>query len=162
MMTRILSSLALVLALTAPAFAQTDIALGGLSADPSAPLEITADSFSVDQSTQSAVFDGNVVIGQGGLRIAAGRVEVTYDSASGDIAQLTASGGVTFVTETEAAEAAQAEYDLQTGLLTLTGNVLLTQGPSALSAERMVVNLTTNSAQMEGRVRTVFQQQGDN
>jgi len=42
--------------------------------------------------------------------------------------------------------------------LTLTGDVLLTQGASALTAQRMTVNVDTGVAQMSGRVRTVFQQ----
>ena len=147
--------------LAAPAPAQTNVDLGGLTADPTAPVEITADSLTVDRETGSAVFAGNVVIGQGAMRIAAGRVEVAYDDASGDIRQLSASGGVTFVTGTEEAEAQAAAYDLTSGQLTLTGEVLLTQGPSALSAERMVVNLTDGTAQMEGRVRTVFRQDGN-
>lgn len=143
------------------AFAQTDIALGGISADPSAPVEVTADSLIVDQDSRSAVFTGNVVIGQGELRIAAGEVRVIYDEATGDIGQLLASGGVTFVTATEAAEAQNADYNLTTGFLTLTGEVLLTQGGSALSADSMTVNLADGTARMEGRVRTVFQQDGN-
>lgn len=144
-----------------PAMSQTDIALRGLAADPDAPIEITADGLTVDQDSRSAVFAGNVVIGQGELRIAAGRVEVIYSDETGDIARLNASGGVTFATPNEAAEAADAVYDLGTGLLTLTGDVLLTQGSSALSADRMIVNLVEGTAQMDGRVRTVFGQTGE-
>lgn len=144
---------------SSPLVAQgTNITLGGIHADPSAPVEITADSLTVDQESGTAVFSGNVVIGQGDLRLSAGHVRVVYAEATGDIAQLIASGGVTFVTSTEAAEAANADYNLTTGELTLTGSVLLTQGASALSAERMVVNLTDGTARMDGRVRTVFQQ----
>ena len=144
-----------------PAFAQTNINLGGISADPSAPVEVAADNLTVDQDTGTATFAGNVVIGQGDLRLSAGSVDVVYSAETGDIARLRASGGVTFVTATEAAEAASADYDLVAGTLTLNGNVLLTQGASALSAERMTVNLTTGSAQMSGRVRTVFSQGGN-
>lgn len=153
--------LALILALwPVLAAAQTDITLGGLNADPGAPVEVAADSLSVDQDSGRAIFAGNVVIGQGEMRIAAARVEVVYDADSGDIARLIASGGVTFVTATEAAEAAEADYDLVAGILTMTGEVLLSQGQSALSADRMVVNLTAGTAQMDGRVRTVFAQDG--
>ena len=157
-------ALACVIALScaAPAFAQTNISLGGISADPTAPVEVTADSLTVDQATGTAVFAGNVVIGQGELRIAAGEVRVVYDDASGDIAQLSASGGVTFVTATEAAEAQSAEYDLQAGTLVMTGNVLLTQGASALSADSMTVDLKTGAASMQGRVKTTFVQNGGN
>lgn len=140
------------------AVAQTNITLGGLNADPSAAVEIAADNLTVDQDSGTATFSGNVVIGQGDLRLSAGSVRVVYAEATGDIAQLIASGGVTFVTKTEAAEAANADYNLTTGQLVLTGSVLLTQGASALSAEKMTVNLNSGTAQMSGRVRTVFQQ----
>lgn len=149
------------LMLASPLAAQTNLTLGGLDADPSAPVEVTADSLSVDQNSGTAVFQGNVVIGQGEMRINAATVEVVYDEATGDIARLQASGGVTFVTATEAAESQSADYDLQAGTLTMVGDVLLTQGASALMADRMVVNLEDGTAQMTGRVRTVFQQDGN-
>lgn len=145
-----------------PATAQTNINLGGIAADPSAPVEVTADNLNVDQDTGSAVFSGNVVIGQGDLRLSAPSVQVTYAANSGDITRLQATGGVTFATATEAAEAQSADYNLANGLLTLNGNVLLTQGQSALSADSMVLDLNAGTAQMNGRVRTVFQQDGNN
>jgi lipopolysaccharide export system protein LptA len=147
---------------TNPAFAQTNIALGGISADPSAPVEVTADNLTVDQNTGTAIFSGNVKVGQGDLRLAATNVHVVYSDDTGDITQLIASGGVTFATATEAAESRDADYNLSTGVLIMTGNVLLTQGASALSAERMTVDLNNGQAQMSGRVRTVFQQDGAN
>ena len=155
-------ALLMALASASPAFAQTNINLGGISADPSAAVEISADNLSVDQDTGTAVFSGNVVIGQGALRLSAGSVRVVYAEETGDIAQLMASGGVTFVTDTQAAEAASADYNLTTGQLILSGNVLLSQGASALSADKMTVDLTSGTAQMSGRVRTVFQQDGGN
>jgi len=155
-------ALLMALASASPAFAQTNINLGGISTDPSAAVEISADNLSVDQDTGTAVFSGNVVIGQGALRLSAGSVRVVYAEETGDIAQLMASGGVTFVTDTQAAEAASADYNLTTGQLILSGNVLLSQGASALSADKMTVDLTSGTAQMSGRVRTVFQQDGGN
>lgn len=136
----------------------TNITLGGISTQPDEPVEISADTLVVDQDSGRAVFTGNVVIGQGDLRLSAGRVEVTYSDTQGKISSLNASGGVTFVTATEAAEASSAIYDLDGDQLTLSGNVLLNQGASALTAERMTINLKTGDARMEGRVRTVFQQ----
>lgn len=160
-MTRLITILAALLFGTA-SFAQTNINLGGISADPKAPVEVSADNLSVDQDSGTAVFSGNVIIGQGNLRLSAGSVRVVYAEATGDIAQLIASGGVTFVTNSEAAEATTADYNLITGMLVLSGEVLLTQGASALSAEKMTIDLNTGNAQMSGRVRTVFQQNGGN
>jgi len=147
--------------LASPVFAQTNINLGAVNADPNAPVEITADSLSIDQASGTAIFQGNVVLGQGDLRLSAGRVQVIYNDASGDISRLSASGGVTFVTDTEAAEAATAEYNLDAGTLVMQGDVLLTQGASAISADTMRVNLSTGAASMEGRVRTIFNQGGN-
>lgn len=143
------------------AAAQTNVDLGGITVDTAAAIEVTADSLEVDQETGKAVFEGDVVIGQGDLRLTANRVEIVYGTSTSQIARLLASGGVTFVTESEAAEAQQADYDVTSGLLVLTGDVLLTQGASAISAAQMTINVTDGTATMEGRVRTVLQQ-GDN
>ena len=161
MIRKLAIGVAVVLALTAPALAQTNVDLGGLTVDNTAPIEVTADSLTIDQDTGRAIFDGNVLVAQGDMRVSAGRVEVVYGTDTSEIAQLIASGGVTFVTATEAAEAAQATYVIESGLLTLEGDVLLTQGASAISAGRMVINVTNGTATMDGRVRTVLQQ-GDN
>lgn len=139
------------------AAAQTQMALGGLDADPNAPVEITAESLSVDQATGRATFKGEVLIGQGDMKISAATVEVIYDEASGDISRLEAEGGVTFVTPTEAAEADRAVYDIAAGNLTLTGDVLLTQARTALSSQSMVIDLAAGTAQLDGQVRTVIE-----
>lgn len=153
---RLFATLACALVLAMPLAAQTQVALGGLNVDRSAPVEVTADNLRVEQSTRSAVFEGNVVIGQGAMRIAAARVEVAYGADSSQIARLVASGGVTFVTETEEAEAQEAVYDVENGRLTLSGDVLLSQGGNALSAESMEIDLASGAATMAGRVTTVF------
>ena len=156
-MTKLMAFITALLIATS-AYGQTNINLGGIRADSTAPVEVAADSLSVDQDSGTAVFTGNVVIGQGDLRLSAGIVRVVYTEKTGNIAQLIASDGVTFVTTTEAAEAQDADYNLITGILTLTGNVLLTQGTSALSSDEMTINVNSGSAQMSGRVRTIFQQ----
>jgi lipopolysaccharide export system protein LptA len=152
---------ALSLTLPVTAYAQTNINLGGMEVDTSAAVELTADSLSIDQASGTAVFDGNVMIVQGDLRLTAGRVEVIYGADTSEISRLLASEGVTFVTADEAAEAQQADYDIASGLLVMTGDVLLTQGPSAISAGQMTINVTDGTATMEGRVRTVLQQGGN-
>jgi lipopolysaccharide export system protein LptA len=148
-------------ALAGPSFAQTNINLGGIAVDTTAAIEVTSESLSIDQDTGTAVFEGDVLISQGELRISAARVEVIYGTDTNRIARLIASGNVTFVTAQDAAEAETADYDITTGLLTLTGDVLLTQGGSAISAQSMVVNVNNGTATMQGRVRTVLQQGGN-
>ncbi|MDO5603834.1 MAG: lipopolysaccharide transport periplasmic protein LptA [Paracoccus sp. (in: a-proteobacteria)] len=145
-----------------PAAAQTGTVFGGARADVSAPVEISADVLSVHQVTGRAEFTGNVLIGQGEMRLSADRVVVQY--AEGDrsrIQTLEADGNVTLISAPDAAEAQRAVYDVATGKIVLTGNVLLTQGQNVLSGERVDVNLADGTAQATGRVRSVLQPGGN-
>ncbi|MEL7460459.1 MAG: LptA/OstA family protein [Pseudomonadota bacterium] len=139
-----------------------NVALGGVAFDNSAPIEVSADNLSVDQNDGAAVFEGNVIVAQGELRLAAEFIRVEYATdADGNrtpsIGQVKASGGVTFVNGGDAAEASDAVYTVESGALILTGDVLLTQGPNAITGDRLVVDLDAGTGRMEGRVRTVFQ-----
>ena len=133
--------------------------------DASLPVEITADELTVDQTTGAAVFIGNVVAGQGEMRLSAARVQVQYavvdGQSTGDINQLIASGGVTLVNGAEAAEAQEAVYTVAASEIVMTGDVILTQGPNALSGEQLTVDLTTGQGRMTGRVKTIFQTGGN-
>ena len=60
------------------------------------------------------------------------------------------------------AEAAEAIYTIDSGSLVLSGNVLLTQGKTAISGQKLVIDLKAGSGVMEGRVQTVFQPKGGN
>ena len=158
-MFRSLTAAVLLTLLSGPALAQgAQVAFGGMQQDTSAPVEVTADQLQVNQSDGTALYTGNVVIGQGEMRLTAPRVLIVYAEGQDRIDRMEASGGVTLVNGDEAAEAENADYSIDTGTVVMTGNVLLTQGDNALTSERMVVNLEDGTAQMEGRVRTVINQ----
>lgn len=149
------------LLLLVPTFAWTqgaNVGFGTVQADTSAPVEVTADQLNVSQADGTAVFTGNVVVGQGEMRLTAPTVRVFYSEDTGDVSRMEASGGVTVVSGAEAAESQQADYDVSSGVIVMTGNVLLTQGRNALTSERMEVNLTDNTARMTGRVQTILYQ----
>lgn len=135
----------------------TSVAFGTLKADPTLPVEVTADTLDVDQADGTALFTGNVVIGQGQMRLSARRVLVVYNEESDGIDRLQADGDVVLVNGPDAAEADRADYSVSSGVIEMTGNVLLTQGANALTSERMTVNLTTGTANMSGRVKTILQ-----
>ena len=140
-----------------PVFAQgTNVAFGTITQDTTAPVEVTADNLSVDQASGTAVFDGNVLIGQGDLRLSAAKVLVVYRDQNAGIERLEASGGVTLVSGPDAAESERADYDIDSGSIVMTGDVLLTQGPSALTSDKMTVNLRDGTARMSGRVKTIL------
>ncbi len=130
----------------------------GNSGNTDAPVEMAADNLTVNQSLGQAEFSGNVVIAQGEMRLAADRAKVEYaDENRSRIARLEATGHVTLVNGKDAAEAASAIYEIESGNITLSGDVLLTQGANVMSGETIVVNLAEGTARASGRVRTVLQ-----
>jgi lipopolysaccharide export system protein LptA len=152
--------LLLVMAVVAvvPAVAQTGLPFGGGEHDPDQPVEITSDSLSVDQAANTATFLGSVIVGQGTLRLAADEVLVQYGEAPDGGTQvelIRASGAVTVTNGAEAAEAAEAVYRVGPGTIEMAGDVVVTQGPNAVSGDRLTIDLEGGLANIEGRVQTI-------
>lgn len=147
----------LALALSLPAAAQT-VGFGAMRADADAPVEVTSDSLQVNQDTGEAIFTGNVLIGQGEMRLSAQSVTVVYAAGGQNrIRSLNATGGVTLVSGEDAAEAVGAVYDVEAGTIVLTGDAIVTRGESVLAGDRIEVDLNDGTASVSGRVRTVLQ-----
>ncbi|MFV0513548.1 MAG: lipopolysaccharide transport periplasmic protein LptA [Jhaorihella sp.] len=138
-----------------------NVTFGSLKADPTLPVEVTADTLDVSQADGTAVFTGHVVIAQGEMRLSANRVLVVYNEEADGIDRMEATGDVVLVNGPDAAEADRADYSIASGEIVMTGNVLLTQGSNALTSERMTVNLTSGTANMTGRVKTILQSDSD-
>lgn len=153
-----LALVALFLAVAGSSTAQIAVGFGGVAHDASQPVEVVSDSLSIDQTTGRAVFDGNVIILQGDLRIAASRVEVIYSdtAAQRGVDEVIATGGVLVTRGSDAAEGDEARYQVTAALLTMTGDVLVTQGGSAIAGDTMVIDMATGSGTVGGRVRTVL------
>ncbi len=163
-LSRVSQIICLSLALALPLAAHgegTNVAFGGLKADISLPVEVQADSFSVNQSDGTAVFSGNVVVSQGEMRMTAAEITVEYSTDGKAISRLIASGGVLLVNALDAAEAQNAVYTIATGEVILTGSVVLTQGKAAMSGEKLIIDLTSGNGRMEGRVTTIFTPSGN-
>lgn len=140
-----------------PAHAQeTSVGFGTVSADPDDPVEVTAEKLDVSEQDGTAIFTGDVVIVQGEMRLYAPLVRVIYDDVSGDVTKMEARNGVTLISGEEAAEGDNADYDVDAGVIVMTGNVLMTQGRNALTSERADIDLNENTAVMKGRVKTVL------
>ncbi|MBW6506469.1 MAG: lipopolysaccharide transport periplasmic protein LptA [Rhodobacteraceae bacterium] len=157
-----LSALLAGVILAAPLGLAQQVSFGGIRADTTAPVEISADSLTIDQADGSAVFAGDVAVSQGDMRLSAALVRVEYGAGGQrEITRLLASGGVVLASGADAAQAETAEYTIASGLVLLSGNVLLTQGGNVLSGQRLTVNLATGSATVEGRVQTTLQPGGN-
>lgn len=146
--------------------AQTKGPFGGFKHDSKAPIEIVADSLAVQQSQNLATFTGEVVAGQGTLRLTTDKLDVTYaaekvgttaNTDTGAIQHMRADGNVFLSSGSETAQGAWAEYDVAGGVVTMGGNVVLTQGGNAISGDSLVIDLNTGNGRIEGgRVKTIF------
>ncbi len=134
----------------------TDVAFGGLRGDTSLPVEMNADSLSINQTDGTAVFTGNVLVTQGAMKLSAAEIRVEYTADKKGIDKLFATGRVLLVNASDAAEADQAIYTIATGEVVMTGNVLLTQGQAAMSSQKLIIDLKSGNGRMEGRVTTTF------
>lgn len=135
---------------------QAAIKFGGLRQDTSLPVEVTSDTLSVDNADGAATFTGNVLVVQGDMRMTAAEIRVEYAQGGNGIQRLHATGGVTLVSPTDAAESSEAVYTIGDGNVVMSGNVLLTQGNASIAGDRLTVNLTDGTGTMDGRVKTVF------
>ena len=143
--------------LSAPVFAQGAlVAFGDVKQDTTQPVEVEADNLAINQTDGTAIFTGNVVIAQGEMLLSAAMVKVFYHEETKRIERLHATGGVTVVSGEDAAEGEEANYNIDTGEIVMSGNVLLAQGQNVLSAAHMTIDTKAGTAQMEGRVKTIL------
>lgn len=142
---------------TGPALAQgTGIALSPVSIDGSQPVEVTADNLTVEQNANSATFFGNARVVQGAMILAANKIEVRYNDEQSAIEQVVATSDVMFTNGVEIAEAQQGTYFVESGIVDLTGDVVLVQGVNAISGDALKLDIKTNRGTMSGNVKTVF------
>jgi lipopolysaccharide export system protein LptA len=136
-------------ALAAAAFAQEPTSLSGHNTD--APVDVAADRIEVQDRADRAIFSGNVVVRQADLTLNAARITVAYSSAGGiQIERIDASGGVVLRSPSETARGQFAIYDLNRRLVTLVGGVTLTRGDSNVNGGRLVIDLDSGRAVMDG------------
>lgn len=150
----------------AGAAAQSANPFGSFKHDATQPIEVTADSLMVDSARRQATFSGNVVAGQGSLRLTADKVVVSYGGegggqgaapGTGRIDRLRAEGSVFLSNGAETASGAWAEYDVVGGKVEMGGGVTLTQGDNAIRGERLSIDLNAGVGQISGgRVQSVF------
>ena len=73
------------------------------------------------------------------------------------IRKLEALGGVIVNSKDQKATGDRADFDIKSNTVTLFGNVVVSQGPNIMKGDKLVVDLTTSRARMEGgRVSGLF------
>jgi len=158
------------------------------------PVQIEAASLEVRDKNKMATFAGNVQVVQGDTTMKCQRLVVFYGEEIGiaqngnppppkpagdskkspqNIRRIEARGGVTVVTKDQNASGDLGVYDLLAKTITLTGNVVVSQGQNVIHGERVVVDTVTGNAKVESsgqgggatpsRVRALIQtNQGQN
>jgi lipopolysaccharide export system protein LptA len=133
----------------APAAGQQSRSGGGFNSN--APVDIDADRIEVQDRADRAIFSGNVIARQGNMTMNAARVNVAYTNTSGvQVERIEASGGVTLRTPTETARGNFAIYDVDRKIVTMIGGVHLTQGSNRVQGGRLVLDLNSHRAVMDG------------
>lgn len=147
------AALALPAVAAAPAAAQrgtcAQSALKGHNSD--APVDWSAERIEVQDQQGKAILTGNVVAKQAELTLTAARVVAAYSKRPAThVDRLDASGGVTIRGPGETARGAFGIYDLNQKIITLVGAVTLTRCDATVSGARLVYDLSSGRAIMDG------------
>jgi lipopolysaccharide export system protein LptA len=142
------------------------------------PIQIESATLEVHDKNKMATFAGDVKVVQGDTTIKCQTLVVFYGAEHGpaagqtvasaaapvntppsthtiapqgsqDIRRIEARGGVTVITKDQNATGDLGVYDLKKKSITLTGNVVVSQGKNVLHGDRVVVDTTTGNAHFE-------------
>ncbi|WP_373491086.1 LptA/OstA family protein [Parasphingorhabdus sp.] len=122
------------------------------SHDSNAPVNFNAGRIEVQDRADRVVLSGAVRVDQAGMVLNAARMTVAYRNSGGiEIDRIDASGGVTIRKAGDTASGNVAIYDLNRRLITLIGDVTLTQGANRLSGGRVIIDLASGRSTIDGR-----------
>lgn len=157
------------LAVADPAAAQTQKRTGtmsnafqGLGVSSDEPINFEAESLEVRDQDAMAIFSGNVVVRQNDTVLKTAKLTVFYErdesgSASAEqqqqqqqVRRLEAEGDVLVTSGPQTASGNAAIFDTKAETITVTGNVVLTQGDNVIRGPRLVIDVASGQAKMEG------------
>jgi lipopolysaccharide export system protein LptA len=109
---------------------------------------IDADALSLRQARSTALWRGHVRATRGRTVLTAPELEATWDAA-GTITRLVARGGVSAVEPGRSARGDRADFDVQRGVVVVTGRPEAQQGRSRLSGSRVTFYPGTDRLEVE-------------
>ncbi|MCU7852235.1 MAG: lipopolysaccharide transport periplasmic protein LptA [Candidatus Thiodiazotropha sp. (ex Monitilora ramsayi)] len=143
------------------------LTIQALSGDRDQPMHLEADSVSIDEGTGISLYQGNVVITQGSLKLWADRLWIHRRDGKTD--KLISEGQPTrFQQTTDEQEevrgrALRAEFYVDRDELLLFDDALLEQGPDQFRSDRIIYNRTSSqvkagtSADGKQRVQVIIE-----
>lgn len=147
--------LATTLATAAPAQVQQQSVSALKGHNSNAPVDVTAERIEVQDRADRAIFAGNVHVAQAEMTLDTPRLTVAYSGNQGggqnvQIHRLDAAGGVVVKSPSETARGDFGVYDLDRKLITLIGNVQLNREQSRVNGARLVIDLDSGRAVVDG------------
>lgn len=162
-------------------------ALQGFSQNRDQPVHIQAAKLEVHDKQQIATFSGDVRVKQGDTTMRTRILKVYYERDKNEgkakaktikaatpgpggeqrIRRLEAIGKVVVNQKDQTASGRLGVFDMKANTVTLSGNVVMTQGKNVLRGDRLVVNLTSGVSRIEsgkggsGRVEGLFVPSGN-
>ena len=145
-------------------------AMQGLQLNRDQPVKIESDALEVRDKSQQATFIGKVKLTQGDTVLQCQNLVIFYEDGSAAPAQkkggktaqkngaagggqqikrAEAKGEVLVTQKEQTAKGDLGIFDVKSNTVTLTGNVVVTQGTNVLRGDRMVVDLTTGVSRVE-------------
>lgn len=128
-----------------------------LAPEGDGPIDITGET--AEFQDEFLVWTGNVRVVQGEAFLTTDRLEAALDE-NGDFTTITAVGSVRYSNGKEAITGERGVYDETARTITITENVLVTQGKQVMSAGKVVYWIDTGQARFfpeEGRrIRGIF------
>lgn len=121
-----------------------------------APVDVSADRIEVQDRSDRAIFAGNVHAVQAELSLETPRLTVAYSGGKSgpnqnvQIHRLDAAGGVVVKSPSETAKGDFGIYDLDRKLITLIGNVQLNREQNQVNGSRLVIDLESGRAVVDG------------
>jgi lipopolysaccharide export system protein LptA len=117
-----------------------------------APIDVTSERIEVQDRADRAVFSGNVHVTQAELTLDTPRLTLAYSGGTDNvqIKRLDAAGGVVVRSPSETAKGDIGIYDLDRKLITLLGNVQLIRENNTVSGARLVIDLDSGRAVIDG------------
>jgi lipopolysaccharide export system protein LptA len=128
-----------------------------LATNSNAPVDITADELETTNSACTSIWRGHAEALQDTARLRADTLTAEFGlkaggktGGCGDLVRLRAEGSVYYVTPQQKVHGDLAVYEAASNTLTVTGDVVATQGKNVLRGSRMVFNTETGQGRMEG------------
>jgi lipopolysaccharide export system protein LptA len=160
---RLFAVVVVIAGIASPAAAQssaTDI-FSGFQDQSNDPVEVTAETLEVyeEGDQRVTVFSGGVTVKRGSTTLKASSIKLysPLQSTSADaFSRIEADGKIWVNSGDQTVTGNSASVDMASQTITVSGGVVLTQGSNVLTGTRLVVNLETGRARVEGSTRGVF------